>query len=86
MQNTQGILVIARNNKQIDYIKQAYFLAKQIKKFLNLPTSVITDSLEYLEKNYTDYEDVFDKVIEVVYNKTDCLDTKLLSPSDILFQ
>lgn len=82
MQNTQGILVIARNNKQIDYIKQAYFLAKQIKKFLNLPTSVITDSIEYLEENYTDYKDVFHNVIEVVYDKIDNADTKLLSPSE----
>ena len=78
MQNTQGILVIARNNKQIDYIKQAYFLAKQIKKILNLPTSVITDSIEYLEKNYKDYKDVFHNVIEVVYDKIDNADTSNL--------
>ena len=44
----QGILIIAKNNAQIDYIKQAHFLAKRIKEYLNLPTSIITDSVEYL--------------------------------------
>ena len=63
----QGILIIAKNNAQIDYIKQAHFLAKRIKEYLNLPTSIITDSVEYLHETYTDYKTVFDQVIEVPY-------------------
>ena len=37
--STKGVLVFARNNAQIDYVKQAYFPAKQIKKFCDLSTS-----------------------------------------------
>ena len=68
-QNKQGILIFARNNAQIDYIKQAHFLAKRIKEYLNLPTSVVTDSVKYLHESYPDYKTVFDKVIEVPYTK-----------------
>ena len=42
---SQGILVFAFNNSQIDYISQAINLATRAKKFLNLPVSVVTDSL-----------------------------------------
>lgn len=61
---SKGILVFARNNDQIDYIKQAYALAKRAKKHLNLPTSIATDSVNYLKKQYG--TDTFDKVIEIL--------------------
>jgi|TARA_B110000438_G_scaffold152328_1_gene146365 hypothetical protein len=67
MSNKQGVLIFARNNAQIDYIKQAHFLAKRIRKYLDLPTSIVTDSLQYLKDTYKDYETVFDKIIEVPY-------------------
>ena len=33
---SKGILVFARNNEQVDYVKQAYHLAKRAKEYLNL--------------------------------------------------
>lgn len=79
---TQGILVIARNNSKIDYTKQAAFLADSVKKILNLPTSIITDSPEYLEKN--NYRDKFDKVIPIVWTKDKLADdnSNVLSKGD----
>ena len=52
---TKGVLLFASNNKSVDYVKQATFLAKRIRKYMDLPTSIVTD---------TDIEsDVFDYVI-----------------------
>ena len=45
---SKGALVFARNNAQVDYVKQAHFLAKRIKKYLNIGTTVVTDSKDYL--------------------------------------
>ena len=64
MTNSKGVLVFARNNGHIDYVKQAAYLAKRVKKYLNLPTSVVTDSVNYLESTYPG---VFDNVIPVEY-------------------
>lgn len=63
--NKKGVLIFARNNAQIDYVKQAHFLAKRIKHYLDLPTTVVTDSINYLKDTYKDYKTVFDQVIEV---------------------
>lgn len=60
---TQGVVLIARNNREIDYVAQAVFLAKRVRKYLDLPTTIITDNIEYLEKN--NLIDVFDKIIIV---------------------
>lgn len=52
---TKGVLLFASNNKSVDYVKQAIFLAKRIRKYMDLPTSIVTD---------IDIEsDVFDYVI-----------------------
>jgi|TARA_B110000908_G_scaffold160567_1_gene203922 hypothetical protein len=40
---SKGILVHAFNNEEIDYIKQARMVADRAKKYLDLPTSIITD-------------------------------------------
>ena len=64
---TKGALIFARNNAQIDYIKQAHYSAKRIRKYLDIPTSIVTDSVDYLKETYKDYEEVFDKVIEVPF-------------------
>ena len=61
---SKGILVFARNNGHVDYVKQASFLASRIKKYLNLPTSVVTDSVDYVHNTFPG---VFDKVIPVEY-------------------
>lgn len=61
----KGALLIARNNGDVDYVKQAVFLAKRIKKYLNIPTSIITDSVDYLERSFD--STVFDKIIPIPY-------------------
>ena len=50
--NKKGVLIFARNNAQIDYIKQAHFLAKRIKEYLDLPTTIVTDSIDYIKNTY----------------------------------
>lgn len=64
MTTSKGVLVLARNNGHIDYVKQAVYLAKRVKKYLGLPTSVLTDSVNYLNETYPG---VFDRVIPVEY-------------------
>ena len=68
---SKGILVFARNNAQIDYCKQAYFLAQRAKQFLDLPTTIVTDSTDYLLSEYPDAQDVFDKIISIVWKDED---------------
>ena len=62
---SKGAVLIARNNGHIDYVKQAVFLARRIKKYLNVPVSVATDSVEYLEEAFGTTD--FDKVIKLEY-------------------
>ena len=61
---TKGAILIARNNSEVDYIKQAVFCANRIKKYQGIPVSIITDNVEYLEKTHPDHP--FDQVINVV--------------------
>lgn len=65
--SNRGALLIARNNGQIDYVKQAVFLANRIKKYLDLPVSLITDSTDYLENNFD--TSVFDNIIDIKYKE-----------------
>jgi hypothetical protein len=59
-----GALIFAHNNTAIDYTKLAVFAANRVKKFLNIPVSIVTDNAEWLEKNYPDHP--FDQVIVIV--------------------
>lgn len=61
----KGAVLIARNNGQLDYVKQAAFLAKRIKKYLNIPVSIITDSPNYVKHSFGN--GIFDHIIEVDY-------------------
>jgi len=70
---TQGVLVFARNNNQVDYVKQAYYLAKRINHYLQLPVTVATDSANYLKSAFTDWETVFDKIIELDPRTKSCI-------------
>lgn len=65
----RGALLIARNNSEVDYIKQAVYCATRIKKYLNLPVSIITDNAAYLKKSFTSYKKIFDRVIEIKNEK-----------------
>ena len=59
--SSKGVFLFAKNNGQLDYVKQAVFLARRIKKYLKVPVSLATDSPSYLEQTYG--TDDFDKVI-----------------------
>jgi len=61
---THGAVIFAQNNGAIDYVKIATFSAKQIKKYLNIPVSLITDSPTSVT------EDVFDQIIVISSNTT----------------
>lgn len=56
---TQGVVLFASNNGSINYIKQAVYSAKRIKKYMNLPTTLITNAET---KNLEELQ-VFDKII-----------------------
>ena len=62
---SKGVFLIARNNGYIDYVKQAVFLAKRIKRHLGIPVSVATDSVDYLKDTYGTKD--FDKIIPLEY-------------------
>lgn len=62
---SKGVFLIARNNGHIDYVKQAVFLAKRVKKYLNVPVTLATDSVDYLKSTFG--IDDFDKVIALEY-------------------
>jgi hypothetical protein len=56
---SKGLLVFAYNNKSIDYIQQAAFLAKRAKEYLDLPLSIVTDDIQYA----ANWKDLFDEII-----------------------
>lgn len=60
---SKGVLLIANNNDEIDYIFQACYSAKRIKKHLKIPVSLITDSPELFKTTYKQYRKLFDKII-----------------------
>ena len=57
---SNGVLCFAHNNGKVDYIKQAIELAKRVRKYLNLPTTLVTSTISELQDT-----NVFDKVIEI---------------------
>lgn len=60
---SKGAVLFASNNSKINYVKQANFLAKRIKKYMNLPTSIVTDI--DIQTKYPDTLEVFDEIIQV---------------------
>jgi hypothetical protein len=65
---SKGVLVFARNNSDIDYVKQALFFAKQVKKHLNLPVAIATDTPDYLESKFPFYSKYIDYVVNLEYS------------------
>lgn len=82
MTYNSGVLLFARNNSKIDYLKQAYYLAKQVKRILNLPTTVVTDSKDYLLRSFPDAEHVFDKIISIVWTNEQLTDNTVLGKAE----
>ena len=68
---TQGVLLFAQNNHTIDYVKQAIYCAKKIKKHLKLEVALATDNIEYLKTTYPYYNKYIDHVIELEYYTTE---------------
>lgn len=59
----KGAVIFAQNNSNIDYIKLSILSANRIKKYLNIPVSLITDNTEWLLSKYPTHP--FDKIIEI---------------------
>lgn len=80
--NSRGVVVFARNNSQIDYIKQARFLALRVQRYLGLPTTIVTDSPDFLKYEYTDWNSVFDRVVSIVWKEKDLTNNTVLSNTE----
>jgi hypothetical protein len=61
---SRGVLIFAHNNSSIDYVEIAIFAAERVKKFLNVPVSLVTDNREYIEKTHAESAKVFDRIID----------------------
>jgi hypothetical protein len=62
---TRGVLIFAQNNSDIDYIQLAIFSAKQVKKHLDVPVTLVTENREYFLATYPEELSLFDTVIDV---------------------
>jgi hypothetical protein len=60
---TTGALIFAQNNGVVDYVKLAVFAAERIKKYLDIPVALATDSEGWLESAYPNHK--FDNVIHI---------------------
>ena len=60
---SNGALIFAHNNASVDYVKLAVFAAERIKKYLDIPVSLVTDNAKWLDENYHNHP--FDKVIPI---------------------
>lgn len=58
MKMSKGILVFARNNGVVDYIKQAKDLAFRTSKHLNLPVSIVTDKESIEDQDLSCFDNV----------------------------
>jgi hypothetical protein len=70
---TKGVLLFAKNNSQVDYVKQAYWLAKRINRYLELPVTLATDNVQYVKTAYRKHNKVFDNVVELKYSTSPSL-------------
>jgi hypothetical protein len=67
---TQGVIIFAQNNVEVDYAKISLFAAKRVKQYLNVPVTLVTDSREWLLKSQPTAKKIFDNFIDV-YSDTD---------------
>lgn len=59
---SNGVVLFAFNNTDIDYVKQAIYCAKRVKDYLNLPVQLITDSVDYIQSEYPFYTKYIDEL------------------------
>lgn len=62
----KGVLIYALNNEQIDYTELAFYTAKLVKKYLNIPVALVTDSSDWFKQQHSDYKDTIDCLIKIV--------------------
>jgi hypothetical protein len=60
---SQGIVIFAQNNADVDYIKLSTFAAQRARHYLDLPVCLITDSRGWLEQIFPDHP--FDRIIDI---------------------
>lgn len=60
---SKGVVLFASNNSMTNYLKQANSLAIRISKYLDLPTTLITD--DDVANKFPEYIENFDKIIRV---------------------
>jgi hypothetical protein len=68
---SKGVLLFAQNNNSVDYIKQAVYCAKKIKKHLGVSVALATDNPKYLADTYPYYSRYIDYVIELEWYACD---------------
>jgi hypothetical protein len=62
---SHGVLIFAQNNSEIDYTRIALFAAERVKKYLNVPVSLVTDSKDWLLTSQPHAVKIFDQIIEL---------------------
>jgi hypothetical protein len=67
---SNGVLLFANNNDQIDYVKQSVFLATQIKRHMNCGVAIATDSPDYLKDGFTKHNSAVDHIIPIDWHVT----------------
>ena len=70
MTKTKGFLIFAQNNSDVDYCKIATFCARRLKKYIDLPITLITDSKEWLLNSQPDAVDLFDQIVTAYTDTT----------------
>jgi hypothetical protein len=73
---TVGALIFAYNNEQIDYVAMAHWSAQNIKRHLNIPTTIITGDIESTNQRY------FEDVGTVTWHNLNRMNAYELSPYD----
>ena len=69
---SKGVILIAHNSPNTNYYEIACFTAQRVKKFLNLPVTLITD-----KESVQDKKEYFDKIIFTSIDDTNSKNNKL---------
>jgi hypothetical protein len=62
---SNGVLLFANNNEQVDYVKQAVYSAKLIKQNLGCEVAIASDCADYVRNGFPKYSQYIDHVIDV---------------------
>ena len=69
--SSKGAIFFAYNNNQLNYIKLAYLSASSVRKYLNLPCTLITDDGSLKYSKGLKINDIFDNII--VHEKSESI-------------